>query len=231
MINCIILDDEPLAIKIIENFVKKTDFLNCIATFSNANDALPTLKKEKVDLMFLDINMPFIDGISFLKNLENPPKTIITSAHSEYALDGYDLNVVDYLMKPIPFERFDLAVNKAYKLITIQRNEKSLDLDFVFVRVNKLNVKINYDDILVIESLKDYIKIVTKDKNFIIHTTLTSFTESLPRNKFIRIHRSTTAAIDKIDVIDGSNAYINKLPYKIGGSYKESFKKLVVNFS
>jgi len=91
MINCIILDDEPLAIKIIENFVKKIDFLDCIATFSNANDALPTLKKEKVDLMFLDINMPFIDGISFLKNLENPPKTIITSAHSEYALDGYDL--------------------------------------------------------------------------------------------------------------------------------------------
>ena len=175
--------------------------------------------------------MPFIDGISFLKNLENPPKTIITSAHSEYALDGYDLNVVDYLMKPIPFERFDLAVSKAYKLITRVRKETSLDLDFVFVRVNKLNVKIKYEDILVIESLKDYIKIVTKDKNFIVHTTLTSFTESLPRNKFIRIHRSTTAAIDKIDVIDGSNAYINKLPYKIGGSYKESFKKLVVNFS
>ena len=98
-------------------------------------------------------------------------------------------------------------------------------------RVNKLNVKINFDDILVIESLKDYIKIVTKNKNFIVHTTLTSFTESLPRNKFIRIHRSTTAAINKIDVIDGSNAYINKTPYKIGGSYKESFKNLVVNFN
>ena len=116
-------------------------------------------------------------------------------------------------------------------MITRSRKEKSLDLDFIFVRVNKLNVKINYDDILVIESLKDYIKIITKNKNFIVHTTLTSFTESLPRNKFIRIHRSTTAAIDKIDVIDGSNAYINKLPYKIGGSYKESFKNLVVNFN
>ena len=231
MINCIILDDEPLAIKVIENFIKKIDFLDCIGTFPNANDALSSIKKEKVDLMFLDINMPFIDGISFLKKLENPPKTIITSAHSDYALDGYDLNVVDYLMKPIPFERFDLAVSKAYKLITRVRKETSLNLDFVFVRVNKLNVKIKYEDILVIESLKDYIKIVTKDKNFIVHTTLTSFTESLPRNKFIRIHRSTTAAIDKIDVIDGSNAYINKLPYKIGGSYKESFKRLVVNFS
>ena len=114
MISCIILDDEPLAIKVIENFVKKIDFLNCIATFPNANDAINTLKKEKVDLMFLDINMPFVDGISFLKNLENPPKTIITSAHSDYALDGYDLNVVDYLMKPIPFERFEKAVEKAY---------------------------------------------------------------------------------------------------------------------
>ena len=231
MINCIILDDEPLAIKVIENFIKKIDFLNCIGTFPNANDAMGILKKEKVELMFLDINMPFIDGISFLKKLENPPKTIFTSAHSDYALDGYDLNVVDYLMKPIPFERFDIAVNKAYKTITGLRSEKSLDLDFVFVRVNKLNVKINFDDILVIESLKDYIKIVTKNKNFIVHTTLTSFTESLPRNKFIRIHRSTTAAINKIDVIEGSNAYINKTPYKIGGSYKESFKNLVVNFN
>ena len=164
MINCVILDDEPLAIKVIENFIKKIDFLNCIGTFPNANDAVGTLKKEKVELMFLDINMPFIDGISFLKKLENPPKTIITSAHSDYALDGYDLNVVDYLMKPIPFERFDIAVNKAYKIITGLRSEKSLDLDFVFVRVNKLNVKINFDDILVIESLKDYIKIVTKIK-------------------------------------------------------------------
>ena len=154
MINCIILDDEPLAIKVIENFIKKIDFLNCIGTFPNANDAMGALKKEKVELMFLDINMPFIDGSSFLKKLENTPTTIITSAHSDYALDGYDLNVVDYLMKPIPFERFDIAVNKAYKTITRLRSEKSLDLDFVFVRVNKLNVKINFDDILVVESLK-----------------------------------------------------------------------------
>ena len=231
MINCIIVDDEPLAIKIIENFIKKIDFLNCVGTFLNANDAMSTLKKEKIELMFLDINMPFIDGISFLKKLESSPKTIITSAHSEYALDGYELNVVDYLMKPIPFEGFEIAVNKAYKSITAVRKEKSLDLDFVFVRVNKLNVKINYDDILVIESLKDYIKIVTKTKNFIVHTTLTSFTESLPKNKFIRIHRSTSAAIDKIDVIDGNNAYINKNHYKIGGIYKESFKNLMVNFN
>ncbi|MBL6649738.1 MAG: response regulator transcription factor [Flavobacteriaceae bacterium] len=231
MINCIILDDEPLAIKVIENFIKKIDFLDCIGTFYNANDAMIMLKKEKVELMFLDINLPFIDGISFLKTLENPPKTIITSAHSEYALDGYDLDVVDYLMKPIPFNRFEIAVNKAYKTITRIKKEKNLDLDFIFVRVNKLNVKINFDDIIVIESLKDYIKIVTKSKNFIVHTTLTSFTESLPKNKFIRIHRSTTIAIDKIDVIDGSNAYINKNPYKIGGSYRDSFKNLVVNFN
>ena len=129
MINCIIVDDEPLAIKIIENFIKKIDFLNCVGTFLNANDAMSTLKKEKIELMFLDINMPFIDGISFLKKLETPPKTIITSAHSEYALDGYELNVVDYLMKPIPFERFEIAVNKAYKSIITLRKEKSLNLD------------------------------------------------------------------------------------------------------
>ena len=115
MINCIILDDEPLAIKVITNFIQKIDFLNCIGSYSNANDSIKTLKNHKVDLMFLDINMPFIDGISFLKSLENPPKTIITSAHSEYAIEGYDLDVVDYLLKPITFERFIKSVNKYYE--------------------------------------------------------------------------------------------------------------------
>jgi two-component system LytT family response regulator len=229
MINCIILDDEPLAIKVIENFIKKIDFLNCLGSYSNANDSIDIIKKGEVDLMFLDINMPFIDGISFLKSLENPPKTIITSAHSEYAIESYDLDVVDYLLKPIPFSRFEKAVNKVLKLEK-EPKPKFPKLDFVFVRVNKLNVKINYEDILVVESLKDYIKIVTKNKNFIVHTTLTSFTSALPKSKFIRIHRSTTAAINKIDVIDGSIAYIEKKPYKIGGIYKEAFKNLLVNF-
>ena len=229
MINCIILDDEPLAIKVIENFIKKIDFINCLGTYSNANDSIEIIKKGEVDLMFLDINMPFIDGISFLKSLENPPKTIITSAHSEYALESYDLNVVDYLIKPIPFLRFEKAANKVLEQMKTN-NPIIHDLDFIFVRVNKLNVKVNYDDILVIESLKDYIKIVTKIKNFIVHTTLTSFTESLPKSKFIRIHRSTTASINKIDIIDGSIAYIDKNPYKIGGIYKEAFKNLLVNF-
>ncbi|MGY8945838.1 MAG: LytR/AlgR family response regulator transcription factor [Flavobacteriales bacterium] len=229
MINCIILDDEPLAIKVIENFIKKIDFLNCLGSYSNANDSIDIIKKGKVDLMFLDINMPFVDGISFLKSLENPPKTIITSAHSEYAIEGYDLDVVDYLLKPIPFMRFEKAVNKV--LGQMKENIiKFPELDFVFVRVNKLNIRINYDDILVIESLKDYIKIVTKNKNFIVHTTLTSFTGSLPKSKFIRIHRSTTAAINKIDVIDGSIAYINRTPYKIGGIYREAFRNLLINF-
>lgn len=229
MINCIILDDEPLAIKVIENFIKKIDFLNCLGVYSNANDSMEIIKKGKVDLMFLDINMPFIDGISFLKSLENPPKTIITSAHSEYALESYDLDVVDYLLKPIPFLRFEKAVNKV--LEQIKKNKIIIsDLDFIFVRVNKLNVKINYDDILVIESLKDYIKIVTQNKNFIVHTTLTAFTESLPKSKFIRIHRSTTVAINKIDVIDGSIAYIDKTPYKVGGIYSDAFKNLLVRY-
>ena len=229
MINCIILDDEPLAIKVIENFIKKIDFLNCLGTYSNANDSIAIINKGEVDLMFLDINMPFIDGVSFLKSLENPPKTIITSAHSEYAIESYDLDVVDYLLKPIPFKRFEKAINKVLKLEK-EPKPKFPELDFVFVRVNKLNIKINYDDILVVESLKDYIKIVTKNKNFIVHTTLTSFTSSLPKSKFIRIHRSTTASINKIDVIDGSIAYIERKPYKIGGIYREAFKNLLVNF-
>ena len=231
MINCIILDDEPLAIKVIQNFIKKTDYLNCIGTFSNAPLSLPFLKKNNVDLMFLDINMPFIDGISFLKKLDTPPKTIITSAHSEYALESYDLNVTDYLLKPISYERFEIATSKVHnELSQMKKASSNMSRDFIFVRVNKINVKINFDDILVVESLKDYIKIITKTSSFIVHTTLTAFTEALPYSKFVRIHRSTTVAFNKIDIIDGNCAYIDKKPYKIGGSYKESFKNLIVSF-
>ena len=231
MINCIILDDEPLAIKVIQNFIKKTDYLNCIGTFLNAPLSMPFLKKNNVDLMFLDINMPFIDGISFLKKLDTPPKTIITSAHSEYALESYDLNVTDYLLKPISYERFEIATSKVHnELSQMKKASSNMARDFIFVRVNKINVKINFDDILVIESLKDYIKIKTKTSSFIVHTTLTAFTEALPHSKFVRIHRSTTVAFNKIDIIDGNCAYIDKKPYKIGGSYKENFKNLLVSF-
>ena len=231
MINCIILDDEPLAIKVIENFINKVDYLNCLGTFSNANESIPFLKRNKVDLMFLDINMPFIDGISFLKKLKSPHKTIITTAHSEYALESYDLNVSDYLLKPISFERFEKAAGKVFDFLSkIKKRSDKISLNFIFVRVNKLTVKINYEDILVVESLKDYIKIITKNSSFIVHTTLTAFTESLPATKFIRIHRSTTVAFNKIDIIDGNCAYINKKPYKIGGSYRENFKNLLINY-
>ena len=176
MISCIIIDDEPLAIKVIENFIEKVDFLTCVSSFSNAPESINFLKKNKVDLMFLDINMPFIDGISFLKKLTDPPKTIITSAHSEYALESYDLNVTDYLLKPISFERFEIAVTKVFNILNdLESNSKKISHDFIFVRVNKVSVKINYDDIFVIESLKDYIKIITKTSSFIVHTTLTSF--------------------------------------------------------
>jgi len=231
MINCIIIDDEPLAIKVIENFINKIDYLNCGGTFSSANESIPFLKRNKVDLMFLDINMPFINGVSFLKKLKSPPKTIITTAHSEYALESYDLNVSDYLLKPISFERFEKAAGKIFDFLSqIKKRSDKMSLDFIFVKVNKVAIKINYEDILLVESLKDYIKIISKTSSFIVHTTLTAFTESLPETKFIRIHRSTTVAFNKIDIIDGNCVYINKKPYKIGGSYRESFKNLLLNF-
>ena len=231
MINCIILDDEPLAIKVIENFVSKIDYLNCVGTFSDANESIPFIKRYNVNLMFLDINMPFLDGITLLKKLKSPPKTIITTAHSEYALESYDLNVTDYLLKPISFERFEKAVGKVYDLFDkIKSKKNKISKEFVFAKVNKVTVKINLEDILVIESLKDYIKILTKNSSYIVHTTLTAFTDSLPESKFIRVHRSTTVAFNKIDIIDGNCIYINKKPYKIGGSYRENFKNLITNY-
>ena len=145
MISCIIIDDEPLAIKVIENFIEKVDFLTCVSSFSNAPESINFLKKNKVDLMFLDINMPFIDGISFLKKLTDPPKTIITSAHSEYALESYDLNVTDYLLKPISFERFEIAVTKVFNILNdLESNSKKIFLSkgvHLVIDRSRLNLK------------------------------------------------------------------------------------------
>ena len=147
-ISCIIIDDEPSSQNVLISFINKIDYLELKKVCNDALEALEYLKNNAIDLIFLDINMPQLSGISFYKSLQNPPKVIFTTAYSEYALEGYDLDVVDYLLKPIPFLRFEKAANKAFKLIT-KTNTKKLTLDFVFVRVNKLNVKINYEDILV----------------------------------------------------------------------------------
>jgi DNA-binding LytR/AlgR family response regulator len=230
-INCIIIDDEPLAINVIKNHLKEIQDIHLVQTFNNAIDGLSFLKENKIDLIFLDINMPLLDGFSFIKSIEEKPLIIITTAHSEFAVESYNLDVLDYLVKPIPFQRFIKSINKVFR--TFSNTNKTIvttERPSIFVKIDKKKMKKIYlDEILVIESLKDYLKISTLSNKFIIHQTLSSFTEQLPSNNFIRIHRSYTVAIDKIDTIEGNSVEIGNIRYTIGRSYIDEVKRCILN--
>ena len=230
-VNCLIIDDEPLAINVIKNHIKEIDNLNVINTFNSAIDALSFMKSNNVDLLFLDINMPLLDGLDFIKSLDKKPMIIITTAYSEYAIKTYELEVLDYLMKPISFPRFLKAVNRAFKELNsnLTSNIGIAKRAHIFIKVDKKKMqKIYLDEILIIESLRDYLKIKTIANKYIIHSTLSSFTEKLPSNNFIRIHRSFTIAIDKIEAVQGNSVEIDGVKYVIGRSYIEHVKNKIL---
>jgi len=230
-VNCLIIDDEPLAINVIKNHIKEIDNLNVIDTFNSAIDALSFMKSNTVDLLFLDINMPLLDGLDFIKSLDKKPMIIITTAYSEYAIKTYELEVLDYLMKPISFPRFLKAVNRAFKELNsnLTSNIGIAKRAHIFIKVDKKKMqKIYLDEILIIESLRDYLKIKTIANKYIIHSTLSSFTEKLPSNNFIRIHRSFTIAIDKIEAVQGNSVEIDGVKYVIGRSYIEHVKNRIL---
>lgn len=232
-IKCLIIDDEPLAINVIKNYLNDINDIVIVETFSNAIDAINYLKNNHIDLIFLDINMPVFDGLSFIKSLEIKPLIVITTAYKEYAAETYELDVTDYLVKPISFPRFMKSVNKVFS--NIEKNKKINTVNkskraFVFLRINKKKLqKVFLDEILVVESLKDYLKISTSTERFIIHQTLSSFTDELPKDKFIRIHRSFTISIDKVESIEGNSIEIDGVRYVIGRTYIDSVKKILTN--
>ncbi|MFT5076931.1 MAG: DNA-binding LytR/AlgR family response regulator [Flavobacteriaceae bacterium] len=231
-ITCLIIDDEPLAINVIKSYLEQINDFEIVNTFTNAIDALNFLKDNSVDLVFLDINMPLLDGINFIKSLKEKPLIIITSAHSEFAVEAYELDLLDYLVKPISFPRFHQAVNKLRKIKSSQQpaSKTTNNRHSIFVKIDKKKMKKIYlDEILVIESLKDYLKISTSTNRYIIHQTLTSFTEQLPPDKFIRIHRSYTISIDEIDTIEGNSIEIGGIRYPIGRTYIDQVKKVIFN--
>ena len=232
-IKCLIIDDEPLAINVIKNYLNDINDIVIVETFSNAIDAINYLKNNHIDLIFLDINMPVFDGLSFIKSLEIKPLIVITTAYKEYAAEAYELDVTDYLVKPISLPRFMKSVNKVFS--NIEKNKKINTVNkskraFIFLRINKKKLqKVFLDEILVVESLKDYLKISTSTERFIIHQTLSSFTDELPKDKFIRIHRSFTISIDKVESIEGNSIEIDGVRYVIGRTYIDSVKKILTN--
>ena len=223
-ITCVIVDDEPIAREIITSFVQKTPSLELIKTCKNAMEAINFIQENNVDLFFLDINMPEVNGISLAKIIGNKSKIIFTTAYRDYAVDGFNLNVVDYLLKPIAFERFFEAIQKVNLAFTPSEiKEKSTESkNYIFVRSDRKMVKINFDKILYIESLGDYLKIFLDKETVITRETMNNIDSKLPINKFIRIHRSYIVSLNKINSYTNEFIEINKKALPISRSYKES---------
>jgi two-component system, LytTR family, response regulator len=236
-VRCIAVDDEPLALDIIESYISKLPFLQLVKTCSSATEAMQVLQEEQVDLMFLDIEMPELTGIQFLNILKHQPLIIFTTAYPDYALEGFNQDAVDYLLKPIPFDRFLKAVTKAQE--RLQRNAKNPEApataapvaaaehDFMFVKADYKTIRVDFRDILWIEGLKDYIIIQTKDQKIITLLSMNKMMEKLPDTKFLRVHRSFIVSLQKIDSIEKSRIRIGNKEIPIGEVYKDQFLKWV----
>lgn len=231
---CLIIDDEPLAINVIKNHLANFNSFEVVSTFESAIDAFNYLKANPVQLLFLDINLPGLSGIDFIKNLDQPPAVIVTTAYREYAVESFELDVLDYLVKPIAFPRFMKAIDKATN--HLQQLDRSLAAaqqpeaeDFIFVRADKKNIKVYHSDILYIESLKDYIRIKTIYEDLITHQNLSHFTSQLPAERFLRIHRSYTVSLDKISSITGATLYVGPKGLPIGRIYQKEVKHTILH--
>ncbi|MGJ1436422.1 LytR/AlgR family response regulator transcription factor [Sphingobacterium multivorum] len=228
---CIIVDDEPMLRQHIAEMTEQIDFLDLVETFPSALAATSRLQQDDIDLIFLDINMPYLNGIDFLDSLENPPLCIFITAYSEYALEGFRLQAVDYLLKPIIFQRFYQASTKAYQLF-VQRNkplqESSPNDNMLFVRQGDAFVKISWTDILYAESMQNYTKLHFKERTITIHQTMLALEEALPGNHFFRIHKSYLVNVNHIDIITGGRVYIQEQELPISRTKREELLQNVV---
>lgn len=233
IIRCLIVDDEPPARDVIRRYIDQIPMLRLVAECSNAIEAFSLLQKENVDLMFLDIRMPQLNGNDFLKTLKNPPRVILTTAYSEYALEGYELDVVDYLMKPIPFDRFLKAVNKAFQLVPAKNDfapvEEKKNESFVYFRADRKMVKVMLQDILYIESMKDYIKVFTINGTIITKQSISSVEAMLPEKEFIRTHRSFIVSTSKIKSFTSELIEIDKIEIPIGKLFRNEVMRTISN--
>ena len=233
-IRCIVIDDEPLAIEILESYIEKIPYVELAGKFFNAIDALQYLKSNKVDLMLLDIQMPELTGIQLMKVLDNPPQVIFTTAYDSYAIKSYELDAVDYLLKPIEFDRFLKAIEKSWKRIErsqsveVNKVEQGVPKDtFIFIKTEHRVQRVEISEILYIEGMKNYLRVVTRADKFMTLQNFKSICELLPVNQFIRVHKSFVVAVDKIDSIERSRIRIGKQLIPIGDTYKKDFDQLV----
>lgn len=235
MYRCIIIDDEPIAIRVIKNHLAAFSNFEIVAECNNALEAIPILLKEKVDLIFCDIQMPQITGVDFVRSLSHPPKIIFTTAYRDYAVDAFELNVVDYLLKPISFERFTKAINFFLDLelnknkITSTNEPETQNRDFIFLKADKKHYKVNLSDILYFESLGDYVIAFTADNKIVSKERISYLAENLSQNQFLQIHRSYIVSIEKIESVGPGFVEINKKKLPVGRNYKHLLNDLMQN--
>jgi DNA-binding LytR/AlgR family response regulator len=232
--SCLIVDDEQLARKLLEEFVQKVPGLELKGSCKNPLEAMDILQNENIDILLLDIQMPELTGVEFLKTLKNKPTTIFTTAYSEYAVEGYQLDVIDYLVKPFSLDRFIQAINKAIGQIELKKKAELKGDDqglkeFLLLHADHKIYKVKLEEIQYIEGLKEYVSYYTKEKRIIVLQSLKSIEESLPYDQFIRIHRSYIVPIDKIKSLDGNQVQIGDKLIPIGRSYKDEVMKRVFN--
>lgn len=244
-LNCLIVDDEPLAQEVLAAHIAKIPSLNLVQKCGNAMEAFEALHKNTIDLIFLDINMPVVSGLNFLRSLKDPPAVILTTAYTEYAMEGYELDVVDYLLKPVPFDRFFKAVKKASQHLNhqgrnvpalaeesithipqavTQPNPVSIEKNYFFIKADGKLIKVNYADIKFIEGMKDYLKIHTTANAIVTHHTMKAMEEQLPSSKFMRVHKSYIIALNAIKSIEGNIIHLDmdKAEVPLGSSFKEA---------
>jgi DNA-binding LytR/AlgR family response regulator len=234
MLNCIAVDDEPLALELLEDNISKVPFLHLVAKCSDAMEAMKVLQQQSVDLIFLDIQMPGLTGLQFIQSMANKPMIILITAYEKYALQGFNLDVTDYLVKPVSLDRFVKACNKAWELHQLKtkplvsNTTPTLVQDYFFVNVDYSLLKVNFADIIWIEGLKDYVKIHLKSssKSIITRISMKSVEEQLPSAKFLRIHKSYIVSIDQITAVRKNSIFIKEMELPVGDNYREAVNAL-----
>lgn len=236
--NCIAIDNDPQSLKRIDDFCSEIDFLNLINTFANPLESVTILNNKKIDLIFLEVQMPQINGIEFIKTLSNPPLLVFITDNAGYAVTAFEINAIDYIVKPIDFFRFFKAVNRAYELNNLRALNRKIEsgnsfperlynAECILVKIEYSTIKINLEDIVYIEGLKDYVKIVVADNSLLTKTTMKKIEDKLPSDRFIRIHRSYIVSIVKIEKIEKNRVVFGKKMIPIGNQYKESFNRMI----
>lgn len=231
-IKCLVVDDEPVARKGLAGYVEQTPFLDLVGVCKSALEANEAMRAQKTDLLFLDIQMPDITGTEFVRSLENPPAIIFTTAYREYAIEGFELNALDYLVKPISFQRFLKAANKALSFFEMQRpaapRPAEAEPGYFFIKSDGQFIKIKLDDVLFFESEKDYVFIYTVQKRYLTLLSLKQLERELPPDKFLRVHRSYVISVDKVDLIDGNQIVIRDKRIPVSRGFQETIFNTLV---